>query len=416
MGSVTRAAGGPKRRDKQYRKELAATVDAFNANGKKTVLMTCDTFFPVVDGVINVLDSYARLAYGAVNVLVLVPAFKGRAIGREYPTLCVKSVYSARLHYQIALPGLDRFCHKLLKKLRIDLIHCHSPFFIGRYVLRLHKRRNIPMVTTFHSQYKRDFERYVGSGPISRFLLRFIMKVFDGSDEVWTMHASSRETLRSYGYRGKVRLLPNGTSFSPPADYAAERAAARKRYGAGDRPVLLFLGRLIAQKNIFFLAGVLGELKRRGLDFLMLFVGEGPDRGKLENLLRAEGVLENTLFAGRIDGEAERCAVYAAADLFLFPSLYDVSSIVQIEAASRYTPAVFVENSVTSCTVTDGRNGYIFPCDKTAYADGILGALSDRETREKIGENAFRELYITWDDVIKTALSRYEELTSPRPE
>ena len=401
------------RRSKQYRRALAATVEAFNTNGKKTVLMTCDAFFPVVDGVVNVIDNYARLASERINVLVLVPAFKGRAITKEYPVLCVKSVYSRRLRYQVALPRLDFFCRKLLKKLRIDLIHCHSPFFIGRYVLRLHKKRGIPMVSTFHSQYKLDFKRYVGDGKLNRFLLRYIMKVFNGSDEVWTMHASSRATLQSYGYRGKVRLLPNGTPFPPPADYAAERAAAREKYGAGDRPVLLFIGRFVEQKNLLFLAGVLGELKRCGLDFLMLFVGDGPDRQKLETALREEDVLKNTIFTGHLREAADLYGVYAAADLFLFPSLYDVSSIVQIEAASRYTPTVFVENSVTSCTVTDGRNGYIFPCEKTAYARGVISALSDRERLGEVGKNAFRELYVTWDGVIGTALSYYEELMAP---
>ncbi len=398
-----------KRTDKRYRQQLISLVDEYNSNGKKTVLLTCDAFFPLVDGVVNVMDNYARLLSKDMNVLVLAPATAGRVYLRSYPVLAVRSLFSAKLNYQIALPDLDGWAKRCLRRLRIDLIHCHSPFFIGHYVLNLHKKRHIPLICTFHSQYKRDFIRYVGDGPLTKFLLKYIMEVFNGCDEVWTMHKASRDTLISYGYEGEPRLVPNGTSYAPPIDYEKERAFARARLGVGDKLTLIFVGRLVEQKNILFIAEVLGELKRRGLDFVMLFAGEGPDKEKLVKKLQEEGVSDNVIFEGRLE-EDSLSRVYAAGDLQLFPSLYDVSSIVQMEAASRYTPTVFAEGSLTSCTVRDGVDGFILPCELGPFTDGILNILQDKERLSAVAEGAYRDLYFTWDDIAEKAKAAYEEV------
>ena len=402
----------PKRRDKTYRKYLEDLVMEYNANGRQTVLMTCDTFFPIVDGVINVLDNYAHLVSQEMNVLVLVPAFKGTIPQREYPVLGVKSAYSGRLCYQVALPALDRRAGKILKKLHIDLIHCHSPFFVGRYVLRLHKKRGIPLISTFHSQYRQDFVKYVGDNFLANFLTRFILKTFNSCDEVWTMNPASREVLRSYGYRGPVRIVPHGTEIPLSGNYEEERAHARAILGVKDEWCLVCVGRLVTQKNILFLADVLGELKSRGLKFRVIFVGDGPDKGKLVKRLAEKNVSNETVFTGHVSDIGLLTSFYAAADLHLFPSKYDTFGLVKLEAASRYTPTVFVENSVASSDVKNGVNGYIFPENVSEFADGVIKALSDREKLREIGENAFRELYVTWHDVIKTAIGYYREIIS----
>ncbi len=401
----------PKRRDREYRAYLEELIAEFNSNGKKTVLMSCDAYFPVFDGVVNVLDNYARAMCGEMNVLVLVPTFAGRVHLRDYPAVGVTSLYSRRLSYQVALPAFDRSCRRLLRSLRIDLIHCHSPFFLGRYVLRLHKRRNIPMITTFHSQYRRDFEKYVGKGRLNRFLLKFIMKVFNESDEVWTMHPVVGEVLRSYGYAGPIRYLPNATAVSAPRDYAAERTAAREKFSLRQEELLfVFVGRLVVQKNILFIAEVLGELKRRGLRFRMMYVGEGPDRGKLLRKLKEENVEQDVVFAGHVGEEASLCEIYAAADLLLFPSFYDTFGLVKLEAASRRTPTVLAEGSCAAAGVTHGENGFVLPVEKGAFADGVMEAVRDRARLEAVGENAFRDLFIGWGDVMETAKTYYGEL------
>ena len=98
------------------------------------------------------------------------------------------------------------------------------------------------------------------------------------------------------------------------------------------------------------------------------------------------------------------------ADLFLFPSLYDVSSIVQIEAACFKTPAVFLKGSVTSCTVTDNVNGFVAENSLEGFVDKVYDIVNEEGLIKRIGEQAHRDLYITWDQVIEKAKERYEML------
>lgn len=395
-------------RSKQYKKYILDTVNEFNSNGKKTVLITCDSFYPVVDGVVRVVENYARELSDKMNVMLLVPACKGKIGIYGYPVIGVTSGFSKRLNNQVPLPIFDFRYKKYLKKLKIDLIHCHSPFTIGRIAMRLHKKRHIPLICTFHSQYKRDFE--LQAKPFAKFMMKYILRCFNSSDETWTMHDASKDTLISYGYNGNVLLMPNGTSMLPSSNYLEERNAGRAKYMTDTSKLLfVFVGRLTVQKNILFIVDVLAELKRRGLEFKMLFVGDGPDKEKLLNKIAHENLTDDVELEGKLR-KSQLHEIYSAADLFLFPSMYDVSSLVQIEAASRYTPTVFAEGSVTSCTVTDGVNGFILPCDVKVFADGVNNIVRDRDKLATVSNNAYRDLYVTWNELLKDVYKRYVEI------
>ena len=397
-----------KRRSQAYRQYLKRVIDEYNTNGKKTVLLTCDAYFPVVDGVVNVIDNYAKELAEYMNVILLVPEFQGEVYMNGYPCIGIKSGYSKKLQNQVPLPMLGSDHKRFLKKLRIDLIHCHSPFTVGRVALRLHKRRKIPLISTFHSQYKRDFERQAKL--FTPFLMRYILKTYKYSDEVWTMHSASRDTLLSYGHKGDIVLMPNATSLEPSADYETERRTTRFKYLNGeDKLLFVFVGRLVATKNILFIVDVLSELKKRGLQFKMLFAGDGPDKASLVKRIERENLTGEIELLGKVE-RTQTAQIFSAADLFLFPSMYDVSSLVQIEAASRYTPTAFAEGSVTSCTVTNGVNGYIFPCDTKKFADGVFQAVSDPATLSEISANAYTDLYVTWHQVIERVYERYVNL------
>lgn len=398
---------------KEYKKYLQSIIDDYNTNGKKTVLITCDTFFPTIDGVVMVMDNYAKRLSKHMNVMMLVPDFKGRVCMKGYPVIGVNSGYSNKLHNQVPLPMFHVGFRRFLRKLRIDIIHCHSPFTISRVAMDIHRKRKIPLVNTFHSQYKQDFEKQAKIFvPV---LMKYIMRCYNSSNEVWTMHKASRDTLISYGYKGNIKLFPNGTNLLPSPDYPKERSDARAKYGVADDEIMfLFVGRLVTQKNILFIVDVLEALKKKNLKFQMFFAGEGPDRDKLVEHIRECDLEKDVHLLGQIERE-NIAELYAGADMFLFPSLYDVSSLVQVEASSRFTPTAFAQGSVTSCTVDNGVNGYIFPAQVDLFADGVYNALKDKDKLDEIGKNAFRDLYITWDDIVENIYHRYLELIEENP-
>lgn len=405
-----------RKQERSYSKYVLEKIKEFNANGKMTIAIYSDAFFPDLDGVVTVVDNLAKRLNEICNVIVFVPRRGGKTFRQNYLVVGVKSAFLKRINYSMAMPILDNDYFRVARKARIDIIHCHSPFFLGRAAKSLHKAKKIPMVTTFHSQYKKDIYKAIKNKRLSEIALKIIMRVFSSSDEVWTMHKQSAATVCDYGFNGKIRLIPNATDFVYPLDDEKRIQALKNKHGIEGEKVLLFVGRLVLQKNILFIAETLFKLKQRGDKFKMFFIGDGPDRQQLERKLTELGVENECALLGVITDRQVIADYNLLADLILFPSLYDTSSIVQIEGACMKTPTAFVEGSVTSCTVTDGVNGFIFPNNVDKYADGVHKIINDENTLETVGENARRDLYVSWDNVVKTTLGAYKELIENKRE
>lgn len=395
----------PKFKEEQY---ILNKINEFNSNGKPTIAYFNDSFYPLIDGVINVLNNSALEMMKTCNVVVCVPKHKRKIIQREYLVLGAGSSYLKFVNYDMAQPTSDVKFNKYIKKLKIDIIHVHSPFFMGMYGAKIAKKRNIPLFATFHSQFKTDFENEVPIKSIVKFLMNTIMKVFNACDIVFTMHEASKRNLISYGYKGKIELLPNGTDHICPTNILERKEIMDKKYNIKNNEfVFLFVGRLVAVKNIMFIAKSLSLLKQKGIKFKMFFVGNGPDEDKLKETIEELSLQDEVVLTGKITSRDELANYYLRADLFLFPSTYDTSSIVQIESACYHTPAVFIEGSTTSCTVTNNRNGFLAKNGEESFAERICEIISKPKLLKKVSETAHKELYVTWQEICKRLYNYY---------
>ena len=168
-----------------------------------------------------------------------------------------------------------------------------------------------------------------------------------------------------------------------------------------DEKVFLFVGRINKLKNIFFIADALEKLNSKNINFKykMLFVGTGQDEKELKKYIENKN-LNNVIMCGKITDKNLLAEYYARADLFLFPSVYDCSSIVQIEAASQKTPSLLLKNTATADTVTDNVNGYLSDNNEEAYAGRIIEIMNNEKQYKEVCENAYRDIYITWDEIV----------------
>jgi glycosyltransferase involved in cell wall biosynthesis len=174
--------------------------------------------------------------------------------------------------------------------------------------------------------------------------------------------------------------------------------------------VLLYVGRLDAIKNLDFLIDSLILLKNYDFDFKMIFIGSRPIEDYMKKKIKKNGLQDATVFTGRIMDRTDLSAHYRLADLFLLASLYDSSSLVQIEAASQYTPTLFIERAVTACTVKDGINGYLSQNSPKKFAEKIITIFDDDLEYMSISNNAFRDLYVTWDNIVDKLREIYSNL------
>lgn len=379
---------------------------------KLNVGLFCDSFYPMVDGVIQVVDNYAKYLSKNCNVIVFVP--KGRKkYNDNFPYRVVRSniMRVFFLDYDLPAPSFDQKFRKILKDANLDIVHIHSPFTLGKVGLDYAKKHHIPCVATMHSQFKKDFKRSAKTpflAPVVEILMASIRAIFNHTTENWAVNQEvGRIFYEEYKIKNKPLVMLNGTDMTPFEDekYLTE---LKSEYGIKpNEKILLFVGRLNLLKNLDFLVKSLECLKQKDFKFKMLFVGTGQDEEYIKKEVKKLKLEDEVLFLGKITDRNKLSAIYALADLFLFPSLYDCSSLVQIEAASQKTPALFLKGAATADTVTDNINGYLAENDKELYAEKIIEIFENETEYQKVCQQAFDDLYLPWPKVVEKAYQRY---------
>lgn len=372
-----------------------------------------DAYYPMVDGVIKVVDSYARRLVDKCEVIVFAPGFgKDKEVDVPYPVERCHTLSFNNFDYSVPMPHIDPAFEAALIRSKLDLVHIHSPFSIGLIGLNYARLRDVPVVATIHSQYKQDFERALRLPTTVNLAVMTIMSIFNACDECWAVNDAVRKLyIHEYSLTAPCKVKQNATDHVPVADRKAAAAEVNALYGLDeDDLVLLFTGRINFIKNIDFIVRSLRILKDKGLRFKMLFVGQGQDEDKLKALVRELELDEEVVLCGLVKEKAMLEKIYSRAKLFLFPSLYDANSLVQIEAACQSTPTLFLRGARTAGNVTEDVNGFLADADEHAYADKIMRILSDEAYYLKVSEGAFRDIYRTWDQVVDEVFEDYRRL------
>jgi len=389
---------------------------------KMKIGLFVDAFFPTVDGVIVGINSISKILCKDVDLTVFTAAPHNRAYDDSvfpYRIIRCKSrkiPFVKKMDYDWPIPKKDKAFKQALQESELDLVHIRSPFAVGKMGLKYAKKHNIPTVITLHSQYKKDFLKATRSKIITALLMKSIMKVFNACDECWSVNESSKQVLYDYGINKEPITMENGTDMLPVEDTKSARDEINATYGIKpSEKVLLYVGRLVQVKNIYFIADVLKELNDKGFRFKMIFVGIGANKEKLQDKINKLGLQDLCVFAGLIKDRAQIAKFYVRADLFIFPSFYDTDGVVKKEAACQRTPIICTEGSIVAKSIVDGHNAFTAPDNASEYADKIIQSLTDEKKYAEICENAHNELYITWENTAKKTLERYSELIASLP-
>ncbi|MFA6617957.1 MAG: glycosyltransferase [Candidatus Neomarinimicrobiota bacterium] len=370
---------------------------------KLDVIQFNESFPPLMDGVANVTRNYAywiKKKYG--RSYVVTPEYPGFIDDEIFPVLRYPSLPLAmRKPYRV---GVGRHIPKLWKKLNslhVDIVHAQSPFSSGNIAMQYARQKGVPLVATFHSKFYDDFKEVTRSDVISWLMTHLVVDFFNYADAVWAVNESTRDTLISYGYKGHVDVVPNGADFEVPRDLDLLVQQSNVKYNIpSDGLVFLFVGQMIKQKNVPMIIDALALLKKAGIKFTMLFVGEGKSKDDFIEQSGKLGLKNDIKFLGKILDRNMLKSVFARADLFLFPSVYDNAPVVTREAAAVGTASLIVKGSNASEGIIHGQNGYL--CDESAesVAKSIQEIIKNPEALKKAGLNAQTTVFRSWEGII----------------
>lgn len=379
---------------------------------KMTVGLFNESFPPIIDGVANVVTNYAywiNEKYG--DSIVVTPSYP-KAVD-NYP-FEVRRYFSikvpTRSEYRFGILKIHAFFWRRLSKTKFDIVHAHSPFGAGAAARILAKKQGIPFVATFHSKFRDDFKIALKVDKAVNVVLSRIAAFYESADEVWVVNDSSVDTLREYGYKGEVYVMENGCDIDVQYPSKETSDEINKMYSLqADTPLFMYIGQHTWQKNLKMVMESLKLLRERGASFHMLFVGDGAVRGEMESMTADFGLNKNVTFAGKIFDRDLIAKIYLRSSAMLFASLYDTSSLVPKEAAACGCPTVFVKGASTSQGITK-ENGFLIDNTADSLADAAEYIVNNRSAAKKVGDNARKSVYRSWEDAIDIAVKRYEYL------
>ncbi len=371
-----------------------------------------DSFMPQVDGVVQTVKSYAEILQKEyADVVLAVPKFPGHKDTYPYKVLRYPSTYAGeKIGYRVGNPFSVKYVNKL-KAEDCDIYHVHCPFsamVLARFARTLDKK---PIVLTYHTKFDIDIEKRVGWGTVRNASTKLVLNNVTAADEVWAVSHGAGESLRNIGYTGSYRVMENGTDFDRRRSSKASIDEFKRSYFIGDEICFLFVGRMMWYKNLKFTLDALKIIHDRGIDFKMFFVGEGYDKEDIKQYASRLGILSKCIFTGLVSDREELRLYYSAADLFLFPSLYDTNGLVVREASACDLGSVVIRGSCAAENVLDEKSAILIDDDLEDYAEKLYEAAKYKDLLPALGRHAGDNLYLSWEDAVSRAYARYLEIT-----
>jgi phosphatidylinositol alpha-1,6-mannosyltransferase len=232
-------------------------------------------------------------------------------------------------------------------------------------------------------------EPWAGVGAAQRGYDRVRRRELTSADCVLAGSRYTAELARTLGaLPERVRVTRYGTD---PARFRPEDATSlRARLELGTRPVLLTIARLVPRKGIDSVLRALAEVRRVVPDVVYVIAGDGPDRARLDELVRSSGLEGSVRFAGVVP-DGELALWYSLGDVFVMPSRSDPPDvegfgIVFLEAQACERPVVAARAGGVPDAVADGISGVLVePGDEPGLARALVDLLSDPARRAELG-------------------------------
>lgn len=393
-----------------------------------------DSFPPIIDGVANVVMNYGRVLTNTLgdSVVVGTPKYPDASYeGYPYRVIPYPSFDTTELvaGYRAGNPLSVREIAQMAD-FAPDIIHTHCPAASTIMARILRRETGAPIIFTYHTKFDVDIARAVGEGFLKKETIKTMVANIAACDDVWVVSEGAGENLRSLGYEGEYRVMNNGVDFPKGRVEEGKVKEITKSYDLPEGiPVFLFVGRMMKYKGLPIIIEAMKILAENRVDFRMVFVGGGADLEEMKETAKGYGLsvdvrqesgevthfegsseFGKVLFIGPEHDREKLRAWNTRADLFLFPSVYDTNGIVVREAAACGLASVLVKNSCAAEGITHGRNGYLIEENAQSMAGLLEEASKDLSHLDQLGLCAMEEIYISWEDSVRTARRRYEEI------
>lgn len=333
--------------------------------------------------------------------------------GSGYLTYGIRSAGDDDFQMPALTGKIVRSIFDSLNEFQPDVIHAHDPALVGLICQVWAKMNQVPFLHTAHILPTKALDfgtsdalnvRLLKSSISESITHRVLGDFYANCDAVIALNQTAHDSIRDFGYQGRVFVIPNGRDLSKYQDCQPAEITA-------DEKLITFIGYLNRRKNQKYLLHTLRYLP----DGVRLqFVGRALDeeyRKELREIVE-HYQLDSVDFLGQVPHE-EIPGLLAGTHVFPSASVMEVQSLVVIEALASGTPVVGLSNETIDELVSE-ETGVRLPKDTepAVFADAIqrILELSPEQYREMSRQARERVSHLDWSKIVRVTARSYREL------
>lgn len=366
------------------------------------IALFTDTFLPKVDGIVTTLrQTVSQLNKLGNEVLIFAP--EGGVTEYEQSRVMGIPGWSCPFYPELTLSPPRSSIREALTAFQPDIIHVADPALLGLAALYYGGGAQggaigLPLVISYHTDLPQYLHHY-GMGMLEGMIWPLLRVRHKRATLNLCTSAFILKQLREHGIE-RIALWPGAVDselYNPIR--RSERMRLRLCQGHAANPLLLYVGRLSAEKEIERLKPILEGIPGARL----ALVGDGPHRAKLESYFSGSPVS----MTGFLHGEVLASA-FASSDIFVMPSRTETLGLVVLEAMSSNLPVVAARSGGIPELIENGVSGYLFDNEIEATA-AIRRILRDPDLAASVRKNA-REVALehSWEAATRRLLEHYQ--------
>ncbi len=267
---------------------------------------------------------------------------------------------------------------------RFTRILAATPGPLGLAGLFIARLLDLPIDGTYHTSLPQYAQYLTEDATIEDLMWRYILWFYN---QMQTIYAPSSRTAAELTERGldpaKIRTFPRGVDlyrFHP----GKRNGILAARYQITESLKLLYVGRVSKEKNLQLLARAFMIINEARPQTHLVVVGDGPYLEEMREVLAGYPCT----FTGYLEGE-DLAAVYAACDVFVFPSTTDTFGNVVLEAQASGLPVIVSDAGGPQENMTPGRTGLVVRADDAEdLVNAVLALVDDPDRRRQMAQAA----------------------------
>jgi N-acetyl-alpha-D-glucosaminyl L-malate synthase BshA len=263
----------------------------------------------------------------------------------------------------------------------LDLLHVHYaiPHSVSALLARsMAAPRRLPFVTTLHGT---DIT-LVGSNRSYLPITKFSIEQSDGVTAI--SRYLLEQTIKEFDVKRPIEVIPNFVNCDLYTRAAADEAL-RAQCAPGGEPILMHLSNFRPVKRVTDAVEIFA-LVRAKMPAKLVMIGDGPDRGAAEYLVRKKRLEKDVCFLGKQNEIYRKLAI---ADLFLLPSQLESFGLAALEAMACEVPVIATNAGGVPEVVEHGVDGYLVePGDVKEAARYAIEILSRADRGREMGQRA----------------------------